>query len=120
MIEALLNIFTDSLIPNSVIKWFRRRISYKNRIVKSIPISSDCFYSCLSDLPKTINDINGEIESYNAKKLLLIAYPNVDNCLFWQCTGIDKKNKYLFELKFDVSNVDSFNLQENEMYCVIL
>ena len=120
MLEAILNMFTDSLIPDSVIKWFRRRISYKKRIAESIPISTDYLFTCLSDLPSTINDINSEIEKFNAKVLLLIAYPNVDDSLFWQCLGINEKNKFLFELKFEVSKSSSFNLNEEEMYCVVL
>lgn len=120
MIEAILNMFTDSLIPDSVIKWFRRRISYKNRIVKSIPISTDVFFACLSDFPNTVNVINSEIKKYNAKVLLLIAYPNIDDSLFWQCLGVDEKNKFLFELKFEVSKSSNFNLNEEDMYCVVL
>ncbi len=120
MIEAILNLFTDSLIPDTVVKWFRRRISYKNRIVKSIPISSDYFFSCLSGMSNTINEVNSEMKKYNAKKLLLIAYPNVDDNLFWQCLGVDEKNKFLFELKFEVPKVSDFNLNEKDMYCVVL
>ena len=71
-------------------------------------------------MPNTINEINSEIKRYNAKILLLIAYPNLDENLFWQCLGIDENNKYLFELNFEVSKVPSFNLNEKDMYCVIL
>lgn len=118
MIEAILNMFTDSLIPYSVIKWVRRRISYKNRIVKSIPLSTDEFFSCLSSMPNTLYEINSEIKKFNAKTLLLIAYPNVDDSIFWQCLGVDEKNKFLFELKFEVPKVSNFNLNEKDMYCV--
>ena len=120
MIEAILNFFTDSLIPGSVIRWFRRRISYKHRIAKSRILANEDFLNCLSGLPQTIYEINNEVKVHNAKMLLLIAYPIIDNNRFWQCIGIDEKNKFLFELKFDVSGAAGFNLNENEMYCVIL
>ena len=80
----------------------------------------DVFFTCLSDFPNTINNINSEIKKHNARVLLLIAYPNIDNSLFWQCLGVDEKNKFLFELKFEVLKASSFNLNEEDIYCVVL
>ena len=52
MIEAIISMFTDSLAPKSVIKWFRRRISYKSRIARSTSISYEEFISNLTDKPQ--------------------------------------------------------------------
>lgn len=120
MIEEILNMLTDSLAPKSVIMWFRRRISYKSRIAKSRPIPYEDFMNILADMPKIKNKINENCAEHKATTLFLIACPIIDQMKYWLCTGIDDKARFLFEMKFDVSGSDSFNLDENEMYNVII
>ena len=69
----------------------------------------------LAEMPKIQNEIRHACYEYKAESLLLIAYPTIDDKKYWQCTGIDNKYKYLFELKLNLSKA-SFNLNENEIY----
>lgn len=120
MIEEILNMLTDSVAPKSVIMWFRRKISYKSRIDRSRSIPYEEFMNILVDMPKIKNEINENCAKHKATTLFLIACPIIDEMKYWLCTGIDDKAKFLFEMKFDVSRYNSFNLDENEMYNVVV
>lgn len=119
MLEELLSMFTDNLVPDSVIKWFRGRISYRSRVSKSKPISYEDFMDSLAELPTIKYKIIDKIRLYDAKVLLLVAYPIIDGEKKWQCTGIDKKDRYLFDIDFDVSNIGNFVLKEEYVYNVL-
>lgn len=120
MIEEIINLFTDSLAPKSVIMWFRRRISYKKRINNSLSLANSDLLHCLSDVNDVIHVINEECTSHKAEFLLLTAYPVIDDNVYWQCIGIDDKYRYLFELKLDVSKSRLFNLEYDKSYHILL
>lgn len=120
MIEEIINLFTDSLTPKSVIMWFHRRVSYKKRINKSVLLANSDLLHCLSDVNDLIHMINAECISHKAEFLLLTAYPVIDENIYWQCIGIDKKYRYLFELRLNVSKSRLFNLENNKIYHILL
>ena len=61
----------------------------------------------LAEMPKIQNEIRHACYEYKAESLLLIAYPTIDDKKYWQCTGIDNKYKYLFELKLNLSKASN-------------
>ena len=120
MIEAIISMFTDSLAPKSVIKWFRRRISYKSRIARSTSISYEEFISNLTDKPQIETLINATCSEYKATTILLTAYPVIDEKRHWQCIGIDENSRFLFELKIDLSGAKCVCLDEDQVYHVAI